>query len=249
MTDPQISMVELANNPTDEDRVRICAIAILSGFCPGEDQFAIFGAGRNKDGSAKGGKLYVKEAGFRKLFSHLNIIPEVRTTHPEYCKFGTAGKSIWRVGGIASCTYQGHEYAVEFAGEELIGIPGYDSDNVAGIAAKARRRMLQALWSKVSPILTSDQADDDSETVVSNAAMIAVTAPVTKPAETENAIFTPVADPIPFAEQIEAATKSRDLDTIARAIKAADLPDDEFAFYKAMVTEARKRLTEVEVAT
>jgi hypothetical protein len=81
------------------------------------------------------------------------------------------------------------------------------------------------------------------------AATIAVTAPLTRPAETENATSTLVAEPIPFAEQIEAATKSRDLDTIARAIKAANLPDDEFSFYKAMVTEARKRLTEAEVAT
>ena len=50
-------------------------------------------------------------------------------------------------------------------GEEAIGIPGYDSDNVAGIAAKARRRLLQALWIKVSPILSTDQYDEDIETV------------------------------------------------------------------------------------
>ena len=234
MTDPEIAMVELANNPTPEDRIRVCAIAILSGFTPGNDEFAVFGGGK------MAGKLYTKERGFRTLFSHLGIVPEVRTTHPEFVAFGTSGKKIWRVGGSASVTYQGTEYAVEFAGDELIGIPGYDSDNVAGVSAKARRRILQALWVKVSPILTSDHSDgDDTETIVSVSESKVITV--------ETA--TPVAEPIPFAEQIEAATKSRDLDTIARAIKAANLPEDEFAFYKAMVTEARKRLTEVEVTT
>ena len=155
ITDPKLAMVELANNPNDEDRVRVCAIAILSGFTPGEDQFAVFGGGKNP------GKLYVKERGFRILFSHLGIVPEVRVSHPEYVAFGTAGKKVWKVAGSASCTYQGREYSVEFSGDELIGIPGYDTDNVAGIAAKARRRILQALWIKVSPVFTSEIDDDD----------------------------------------------------------------------------------------
>jgi len=232
MTDPAISMVELANNPSDEDRIRVCAIAILSGFCPGEEQFAIFGAGRNKDGTPKAGKLYTKEAGFRILFAHLGIVPEVRTSHPEYTKFGTAGKSIWRVGGSASCTHNGEEFSVEFSGDELLGIPGYESDNVAGIAAKARRRMLQALWSKVSPILTSDQVDDDVDTVqVTEQPEVKVIQQEQKPTAA-----------IPFTDQIEQATKARDLDVIARAIKAAGITGDELEFLRNMVTEARKRL-------
>jgi len=245
MTSPEIAMVELANNPTDEDRVRICAIAILSGFCPGEDQFAIFGGGRNKDGSYKAGKLYIKEAGFRILFAHLGIVAEVHTTHPEYVALGTAGKKVWRVGGSASCDYNGTEYTVRFEGDELIGIPGYDSDNVAGISAKARRRILQALWAKVSPVLTTDQADDDTETVVTETTKPAITsAPLTRPAETESTVNAP----LPFDQQIEQATKPHHLDAIARAIVAAKLPDDETAFYKAMVTEARERLKTAEVS-
>lgn len=159
ITDPRLAMVELANNPTDDDRIRVCAMAILSGFVPGEDQFAVFGGGKNP------GKLYTKEKGFRVLFSHLGIVPEVRTTHPEFVAFGTSGKKIWRVGGSASCMYQGREYAVDFSGDELIGIPGYDSDNVAGVSAKARRRILQALWVKVSPILSSEVDADDPDTI------------------------------------------------------------------------------------
>ena len=208
----------------------MCAIAILSGFTPGDDQFAVFGGGKNP------GKLYVKERGFRTLFSHLGIVPEVRTSHPEFAALGTSGKKIWRVGGHASCTYQGTEYAIDCSGEEAIGIPGYDSDNVAGIAAKARRRLLQALWIKVSPILSTDQYDEDDQDiapVMQTAKVETIEAPEQKP------VATPA---LPFTEQIEQATKSRDLDVIARAIVAAKLPDDETAFLKAMVTEARKRL-------
>jgi hypothetical protein len=155
MTDPRIGMVELANSPTEEDRIRVCAIAILSGFCPGDDQFAVFGG-------KGGGKLYTKEAGFRTLFAHLGIVPEISTGHPEFVPLGTSGKKVWRVGGKASCEYQGRTYAVEFSGAGALGLPGYESDNVAGITAKARRQILKALWAKVSPILNSDQADDVS---------------------------------------------------------------------------------------
>jgi hypothetical protein len=146
-------MVELANNPTDEDRIRVCAIAILSGFCPGDDQFAVFGG-------KGGGKLYTKEAGFRTLFAHLGIVPEVSVGHPEFVPLGKSGKKIWRVEGKASCSYGGKEYAVEFAGAMALGLPGYESDNVAGITAKGRRQLLKALWTKVSPILNDDQADE-----------------------------------------------------------------------------------------
>lgn len=165
ITGADIGMVELANNPTEDDRVKWCAIAILSGFCPGEDQFAIFGGGKDRDGKAKPGKLYTKEAGFRTLFAHLGIVPEVSVEHPEFAPLGTTGKKIWRVGGKASCDYQGQSYTVEFTGSAALGLPGYESDNVAGISAKARRQMLKALWAKVSPILTQDHSDDDDDTI------------------------------------------------------------------------------------
>ena len=169
MTDPRINMVELANNPTDEDRIRVCAIAILSGFCPGDDQFAVFGG-------KGGGKLYTKEAGFRTLFAHLGIVPEVSVGHPEFDPLGKSGKKIWRVEGKASCSYGGKEYAVEFSGAMALGLPGYESDNVAGITAKGRRQLLKALWTKVSPILNDDQADD--------AEVIPQTLPIEEPQQT-----------------------------------------------------------------
>lgn len=169
MTDPEIAMVELANNPNDEDRIRICAIGILSGFTPGDEQFSIFGGGFDKRANKpKPGKLYIKERGFRTLFSHLGIVPEVRNGHPTWGSYGGGEKKLWSVTGTAECSYAGENYAVEFAGESSVRIEGYDSDNTAGIAAKCRRRLLQALWVKVSPILTQDQAydsDDEPDTV------------------------------------------------------------------------------------
>jgi hypothetical protein len=176
MTDPRINMVELANNPTDEDRIRVCAIAILSGFCPGDDQFAVFGG-------KGGGKLYTKEAGFRTLFAHLGIVPEVSVGHPEFVPLGKSGKKIWRVEGKASCSYGGKEYAVEFFGAMALGLPGYESDNVAGITAKGRRQLLKALWNKVSPILNDDQADDVE--VIPQTMLIEEPAVVSEPEQSE----------------------------------------------------------------
>ncbi len=170
MTDPQIAMVELANDPTDQDRIRVCAIAILSGFCPGDDQFAIFGG-------KGGGKLYTKEAGFRTLFAHLGIVPELWVGHPEFVPLGTSGKKVWRVEGKVLCTWKGKQYIVDCTGRGQVGLPGYESDNVAGIQAKARRRLLQQLWAKVSPILTEDHADTFDEVIQPEAAAIENTPP------------------------------------------------------------------------
>lgn len=154
ITDPRIHQVELANNPSDEDRVRICALAILNGFTPGEDEFTIFG-GRG------GGTLYVKEAGFRTLFSHLGIVPDDNIGHPEWRRFGEHGKYVWQVTGEASCEYRGKTYRVEFAAKFPICIPGNETDGVDSVAAKARRRLLKALWKHVSPILNDDMEEDE----------------------------------------------------------------------------------------
>jgi len=238
MTDAEIAMVELANNPTDEDRIRICAIGILSGFTPGDEQFAIFGGGFDKRANKpKPGKLYVKERGFRTLFSHLGIVPEVRTGYPTWGAYGGGDKKLWSVTGTADCSYNGENYAVEFTGESSVRIEGYDTDNTAGIAAKCRRRLLQALWTKVSPILTQDQVDDDEQDSVP----VTVTQQSTR-IEGAQPRPEPPAEPLPFTTQIEQARKPIDLDVIARAIKAAGVEGDELEFLKAMVTEARNIL-------
>ena len=112
-------------------------------------------------------------------------------------------------------------------------LPCYESDGPDGHEAKARRRLLRDLWAKVSgdfePIELSE-VDDDTDAVQVQ--------PEVKVIQQE----TKATPALPFTDQIEQATKSRDLDVIARAIVAAKLPDDETAFLKSMVTEARKRL-------
>jgi len=190
ITSPEIGLVELANNPTDEDRVRIAAIALLNGFVPGDDQYAIFGGGRDRDGRAKQGKLYIKENGFRKLFSHLGIVPQVEVGHPEFAALGTSDakgqpKKIWQVIGRAFCTYRGQSYAVAFSKSNPIGLPGYESDNVAGIAAKARRRMLQALWQLVSPVLQVEAIDDEGNELSEVVEPVRIESQPTQPEVTE----------------------------------------------------------------
>jgi hypothetical protein len=166
VTDPDVAMVELANNPTPDDRVRICAIACMTGFVPGSGEFGIFGGGNDKNGKAKPGKLFVKEAGYRTLFAQLGVVAHVEVDHPEYVPFGTSGKKVWRVAGRAHVEVNGeHHEAVYQIGSNGIdfrlGISGYESDIIASVTAKARRQMLKQLWTMVSPMLSEDHADDD----------------------------------------------------------------------------------------
>ena len=214
MTDPRINMVELANNPTDEDRIRVCAIAILSGFCPGDDQFAVFGG-------KGGGKLYTKEAGFRTLFAHLGIVPEVSVGHPEFVPLGKSGKKIWRVEGKASCSYGGKEYAVEFSGAMALGLPGYESDNVAGITAKGRRQLLKALWTKVSPILNDDHADEVE--------MIPQTLLIEEPQQ--------VAEVVPVAVEPEPSETEKHEPSLARIRKILGDNPDQLTFVESVWNE------------
>lgn len=166
VTDPDVAMVELANGPTPDDRVRICAIACMTGFVPGSGEFGIFGGGKDRDGKPKPGKLFVKEPGYRTLFAQLGVTAHVEVDHPEYVPFGTSGKKVWRVAGRAYVDVGGERYeSVYKIGENGIdfrlGISGYESDIIAAVSAKARRQMLKQLWSMVSPMMSEDHADDD----------------------------------------------------------------------------------------
>jgi len=166
VTDPDVAMVELAHNPTPEDRVRICAIACMTGFVPGSGEYGIFGGGKDRDGKAKPGKLFVKEPGYRTLFAQLGCVAHVEVDHPEYVAFGTSGKKVWRIAGRAyvDVADQRHEVTYEVGKNGIdfrLGISGYESDIIASVTAKARRQMLKQLWSIVSPMLCDDHADED----------------------------------------------------------------------------------------
>lgn len=106
------------------------------------------------------------------------------------------------------------------------------------LRGKAAGRIAEQLYYKVVGLSRRGPAVTETP---SKAAI--ASAPVTRPAETESTVNAPM----PFDKQIEQATKSRELDVIARAIVAAKLPDDETEFYKTMVTEARQRISASEV--
>ena len=247
MTDPEFGMVELVNNPTDQDRIRITALAIMSGFAPGNDEFAVFSGGFDKrSNKQRPGKLYIKRAGFRTLFSHFGLRPHVQVGFPEFVEYGTAGKKAWRVEAEASCVVDGEVIRV-WAGlqdngiDGRINLPGYDSDNVAAIEGKAKRRILQALWETVSPIMKSDLATDDDEDLPTE------TLVTKKPAAIESA---PVVTQDPSPADLFNATwrdefrgcKDDAVNDIARRLHEAwQVSDsDSVAFLKSQVVEKIK---------
>jgi hypothetical protein len=148
--DQRLAMVEVVNTGDKDRMVQVMALAILNGFVPGRDQFGIHS-----------GKLYVKEGGYRKLFTTIGDCgpADVSVGHPEFADLGN-GKKVWRVDGVASVTFRGVEHVVECVRDYAVGIPGHATDNIDGIKTKARRRLLQLLWKKVSAIGLDDSEDD-----------------------------------------------------------------------------------------
>jgi hypothetical protein len=160
--DPEIDMIEVVNSPAQSDMIRVIAMGVITGFVPGQDEFAVFGT-RN------GADLYVKENGYYSLFSRLKgcSVPDVRDGFPELTKLDN-GKLVWRVSGTASVMLNGKTITQTSEGPHAIGIqaaestknPGTSTDNIAGISAKARRRLLQLLWKKVRCSARIDDLDD-----------------------------------------------------------------------------------------
>jgi hypothetical protein len=167
-------MTEMVGNVSEHEAVRCTGLAILSGFMPGRDEYAIFA----QRGAAA--KVYVKENGYRKLLSMIPgcVMGDVKVGYPQIQQLD--GKvEVWAVSGEADCTVNGKRVPVEAKGEFAVRLPVKRSreskdviDNVDGIAAKARRRLLQMLWRKVSGsafIDDSNEADaenPDPETVI-----------------------------------------------------------------------------------
>ena len=161
--DPELAMTEIVGNCGDGEKIRCTGLAILSGFVPGKDEYAIF-AGKGNSPS----KVYVKENGYRKL---LGILPgcqigDVQVGFPQIETLD-GGVEVWSVAGRADCTVDGRKISVEAAGQFSIRLPVKRSrqdssviDNVDGIAAKARRRLLQQLWRKATGSSFIDDAND-----------------------------------------------------------------------------------------
>lgn len=151
--DPKLDMVEVVNTGDKDRQVRVVALAILNGFVPGKAQFGIHT-----------GKLYIKEDGYRKLFSNLSGCgaPDVQVGHPDLVDLGN-GRKVWKVDGVASVTWRGEVFAVECVRDFAIGIPSNSTDHIDGIKTKARRRLLQLLWKKVASV-GMDDSEEEYET-------------------------------------------------------------------------------------
>jgi len=177
-------MTEMVGNVSESEAVRCTGLAILSGFMPGRDEYAIFAQ------RGQAAKVYVKENGYRKW---LGMIPgctigDVKVGYPQIQQLD--GKvEVWAVSGEADCTVSGKRVSVEAKGEFAVRLPVKRSreskdviDNVDGIAAKARRRLLQMLWRKVSGSAFIDDANEaDHENPDPETVIVVESAPQPKP--------------------------------------------------------------------
>lgn len=161
--DPELAMTEIVGQVGDSEKIRCTGLAILSGFVPGKDEYAIFSGARNSPS-----KVYVKEAGYRKLLAMLPQaqIGDVQVGFPRIEQLD-GGIEVWAVEGRADCTVSGKRHVVEATGQFAIRLPVKRAregnaviDNVDGIAAKARRRLLQQLWRKATGSAFVDDAND-----------------------------------------------------------------------------------------
>ena len=186
----------------------------------------------------KGGvSVLIKEAGHRHKLrragcKQIDVVAAAAAMRP---RPNAAGKFDMIVHGKASCVLAGEIIEVHRGPDLPIILPCYESDGPDGHEAKARRRLLRDLWAKVSgdfePIELSEVDDDTDSVQVAPQPEVKVIQQEAKPTAA-----------IPFTDQIEQAKRARDLDVIARAIKAAGIAGDELDFLRNMVTEARKRL-------
>ena len=164
--DPRIDMVEVVGQPSNDAKIKVVAMAIVSGFTPGRAEFSVY----VKQGSDAA--LYVKENGYLVWFerSGASNPPNVNTEFPEL-KTLANGKLVWLVSGIASVTLNGKKFTHEAIGKHAIGIaasasrsnPKESTDNIASITAKARRALLQQLWKKARPFAGTQDYDDSHE--------------------------------------------------------------------------------------
>jgi hypothetical protein len=167
-------MTEMVGNVSESEAVRCTGLAILSGFMPGRDEYAIFA---QKGAPAK---VYVKEPGYRKLLSMIPgcVMGDVKVGYPQIQQLDQ-NIEAWAVNGFANCRLNGALIEIRAEGEYAVRLPVKRSreykdvvDNIDGIAAKARRRLVQMLWRKVTGSSFVDDANEadhenpDPETVI-----------------------------------------------------------------------------------
>ena len=180
------------------------------------------------------GTLYVKEDGFKRLLmieGWSAIRSDVKP--PRWVKL--QDRSYWECSATASAKRGGTTESVEC----LVGVNGNAADGIEKILSHATRSILKRLYKTCSTIQLEFDGEDDSNTIDVVSVVPTKVETIEAPPKEQKSV---AAAAIPFTDQIEQATKSRELDVIARAIKSAGIDGDELEFLRNMVTEARKRL-------
>ena len=168
MAHPDAGLVEIVGEGTNNETVRVMAMALFCGFTPGKGEFAIF------HGRAKS-SLYLKDAGIRKLLVQQGCEPPQVSAHFPVQAQLKSGLTVWAVEGEASTVYDGKTYRVQFSGPGSVKLPckffknsSDSSDNIDGIIAKARRRMLLELMRVVQSAagMVAEDSNEGDETAI-----------------------------------------------------------------------------------
>lgn len=180
MAHPDAGMVEVVGEGSNRETVRVMAMALFCGFTPGRGEFAIF------HGRAKSA-LYLKDAGIRKLLVQQGCEPPQVSAHFPVQAQLKNGMTVWAVEGDASTVYDGKTYRVQFSGAGSVKLPckffknsSDTSDNIDGIIAKARRRMLLELMRVVQSAagMTPEDSNEADDAVIEGRVQVLDAGPV-----------------------------------------------------------------------
>ena len=183
MAHPDAGMVEVVGEGSNRETVRVMAMALFCGFTPGKQEFAIF-HGRVKSA------LYLKDAGIRKLLVQMGCEPPTANAGFPMQVQLKSGLTVWAVEGEASTVYDGKTYRVAFTGQGSVKLPckffknsNDSSDNIDGIIAKARRRMLLELMRVVQSAagMTPEDSNEADDTTIDARIEVIDARPVQQP--------------------------------------------------------------------
>jgi hypothetical protein len=195
MAHPDTGMVEVVGEGSNRETVRVMAMALFCGFTPGRQEFAIF-HGRVKSA------LYLKDAGIRKLLVQMGCEPPAANAGFPMQVQLKSGLTVWAVEGEASTVYDGKTYRVAFTGQGSVKLPckffknsNDSSDNIDGIIAKARRRMLLELMRVVQSAagMTPEDSNEADDTTIDARIEVIDAGPVQQQSAPEPDILSAVA--------------------------------------------------------
>jgi hypothetical protein len=157
------NFVEQVSFPSPGEVVRVMAEAWTRGLIPGDSQYSVYGMGDKRPA-----KLYVKEMGYRewlKQFGATNI--DIKAGYPILRKEGNSPE-VWECDGTATCEYGGTKYTIDLTGKWAVRLPakrsrdgGDITDNIDGIRAKVKRRLVKDLYEKISGEISDEENDEE----------------------------------------------------------------------------------------